>query len=1081
MNKKLHICHAERDLSESQRIPAQERSKRVVLTAGAGSGKTRTLVARYMGLLAEGFQPDEVVAITFTEKAAREMRARIRNEVQKEKLTAVDALRKQFWQSLEQKMEGARIGTIHSLCSEILRNHPAEAGLDPEFTVLEEALSLVERMNAIQTTMGEMLNDSDLRALYRLLKIKSLSDLLKETLALRLEVGDWVNDPFADGHHFLPELLEVWFTQEDCREIVHSIMQLSGEFLQQDTTAKGCDQVLAFQRDWNSFEELYAEGDYCSCFNALGTIRKAHHKGIGSKTSRSFELMSAWFNFYDQNWKLMVDVSPIDAQLEALYFEAIRAVKRMIVRAEEIYLDNLRRQQNLDFDDLEQMALAVLTQPAVAAIWQRKVAALLVDEFQDTNNRQQQIVEILCGSQPEKLFVVGDTCQSIYRFRGADVSIFRNLEIETEKKGGMKCALMETYRTHTTLLAGMNALLGSLMQNGENAENPYLVPFIAMNTKKEKPDIECKTPFIELLIGAGENAEKGRQNSASLLARRLRDLKDTTRVDWKDIVLLFRASTTFVYYEHELEKAGIPFVTVAGRGFYDRPEIRDLLNILTALADPWDDLSMIGLLRSPAIGMSDVGITQLRWVNGTRQPAALYLALGSELSSLSILDQAAAERARNLFTTFQPAMGCKPVSEILQQLVVFTRYQAILAGATERAWRNVEKLLADSATNRFYSVHAYLEYVAQINDSGAREGEAPAEAEEAVRLMTIHKAKGLEFPVVVLADIGRRANNQKGQWIHLADQGAAFKPGRLEYSPLAWRLMVKKDQVREKAEDQRLLYVAMTRAKDMLIFNGHVTSGKRGLRVEGWLKDIAEVLQIDFSTLEEEGGEILLNLAGNCQLKVSMGINNLPDSYSSQPKASPKMESVSGLIEPLCELEWLPQTKISPILSDELQPLVGNLLHQALETWFFPVLDQERQILVNWAYQQGYYNSDQITPAVELVCHCLRRLANHPLFHEIDHAEQKMHEIPYAIEQSGQFEAGRVDLLFKTKTGWHLLDFKSDHLKTLADCREEVLSEYRQQLRRYANVVQQLVGEVTSARICFLNAGDQLELLEVDL
>lgn len=1075
-------CLAEQALSEEQRKPARERNQRVVLTAGAGSGKTRTLVARYMGLLADGFQPDEVVAITFTDKAAREMRARIRLEVQKEKDAAVDDPRRIHWQNLEQKMDGARIGTIHSLCAEILRSHPAAAGLDPEFKVLEEAMAIVERLNAIQTSMGETLNDNDLRALYRLLKINSLSDLLKETLALRLDTHAWLNNSSGDGQDLLQEQLQVWFAPGDCREVVLAILDLTDEFLRHDTTTTGCDQVLAFQRDWYAIEQLFAAGDYWGCFSTLAAIRKAYRKGVGSKTSQSFELMTAWFNYYDQNWKPIVGTEPVDADLEALYFAAIPAVKRLIQRAEEVYLDNLRRTQSLDFDDLEQMALYVLQLPEIAAIWQQKVAALLVDEFQDTNARQQQIVEILCGSRPAKLFVVGDARQSIYRFRGADVSIFRNLEVATQALGGLKYDLVETYRTHATLLTGINYLLGALMQADSDEKNPHLVPFSPMVTKKEAPGMELKPPFIEVLIGVGKDSDLGRQNSANLLVKRLMELKKTNpTLRWQDIVLLFRASTTFIYYERELEKAGIPFVTVAGRGFYDRPEIRDLLNLLTALADPWDDLSLIGLLRSPAVGMSDIGITRLRWLNGPGKPAALFLALKGDLRGLSSLDQAAAARATALFATFQPAMGRKPVAEILQQLVVFTHYQAILAGSAERAWRNVEKLLADSVGSRYYSLHAYLEYVAQINDSGAREGEAPGEAEEAVRLMTIHKAKGLEFPVVVLADIGRKPHAQTGQWIHLSDIGAAFKPGRLDYKPLAWRFLTRLDQERERAEDRRLLYVAMTRAEDMLILNGHASMRKTSYQMEGWLKDTCQILGLDLETLLGEGGERLVTLQDDCQLQVRIRDNSR--SFEAAGKSQPEklVQNISALMDPLADLEWLEQAAAPQAPASELQPLVGILLHQALQGWWFPHNEQDSQVLVNWAYQEGYYQREQVRQAVEVVISCLQRLEKHSLFHEIDGAEVRLHEVPYAAGQADDFAAGRVDLLYKNELGWHLLDFKSDLLESMFDLDAEVLVAYQEQLQRYACAVQQHLGVVPSARICFLNAGEQVELMPVDV
>jgi ATP-dependent helicase/nuclease subunit A len=227
------------------------------------------------------------------------------------------------------------------------------------------------------------------------------------------------------------------------------------------------------------------------------------------------------------------------------------------------------------------------------------------------------------------------------------------------------------------------------------------------------------------------------------------------------------------------------------RVFYNRPEVRDVLNLLQALADPWDDLAMAGLLRSPAFGLSDDALYHLRWLSGSKQ--TYWGALQGDLASLPEPDQGYARRALELLSRLQPWVDRLPVSELLKRLVDGVDYRAILASAQSaaaRLWRNLDKLMADAQVSRLVNVRAFLEYLDTLRDVGAREGEAPADAGGAVRLMTIHKAKGLEFPLVVLADAARQRRNTNEAAYLLPGTGLAFRLDRCQAVPCftAWQL-----------------------------------------------------------------------------------------------------------------------------------------------------------------------------------------------------------------------------------------------------------------------------------------------------
>ena len=225
-----------------------------------------------------------------------------------------------------------------------------------------------------------------------------------------------------------------------------------------------------------------------------------------------------------------------------------------------------------------------------------------------------------------KLFVVGDARQSIYRFRGADVTVFRDLQAEIQEEGGLLIDLDRTFRTHEGLLSALGDLLEPIMNAADLVERPYHVPYAALTAHRSEPPKNVAAPHIEYLLAPGRDSTQGRKAAARILAQRLLMLRSSGQIQaWSEVTLLFRASTSFQFYEDAFEAYGIPYVTVAGRGFYDRPEIRDVLNLLRALADPWDDLALAGLLCSPAFGLRQVGLAQLRWQGD--QKASLYQAL----------------------------------------------------------------------------------------------------------------------------------------------------------------------------------------------------------------------------------------------------------------------------------------------------------------------------------------------------------------------------------------------------------------------------------------------------------------------
>jgi ATP-dependent helicase/nuclease subunit A len=345
------------------------------------------------------------------------------------------------------------------------------------------------------------------------------------------------------------------------------------------------------------------------------------------------------------------------------------------------------------------------------------------------------------------------------------------------------------------------------------------------------------------------------------LATRLLELRDRENVEWKDMALLFRASTAFGVYEDALERAGIPFVTVAGRGFYERYEVRNLLNALVALADPTDDLALVGFLRSPSVGLTDAALYLLRFPppavvprEKTYKPCSIWAILNhTDLPNIVPPDDLArAVQGRDLVRELHEMAGRVPVAALLKQLLDQTHYRATLQ-ATDggaRAQRNVDKLLADAHTSGLVSAREFVEYIRTLRDAGARESEAPTEAGSAVQLMTVHKAKGLEFPIVVIADAAHAGRGRSANlWLDARLGVTLNLQNRRDDDnrrPAAHQLASLRDAERAEAENHRLLYVAVTRAREKLLVSAHTKILKGGkLSTSGWLNLLGRVVGLD--------------------------------------------------------------------------------------------------------------------------------------------------------------------------------------------------------------------------------------------
>lgn len=1064
-------------LTTEQKAAARADQGDVLVTAGAGTGKTLTLVGRYLRLLAEGVSARRLLAITFTEKAAREMRNRIRRAVAAwagEQADPADALR---WRARQLELDSARIGTIHSLCAELLRSHPAEAGLDPEFEVLDEAAGAVLKQELVEASLIQASNDAELAGLFESFSIWGLRRLISLLLERRLDLIAWQAEaqdrPPIES--VIAGQLVAFAVQLEVSQALSDLRQMAADgSLAADTTETMAAMVAELLAHIEQVETCLAGGDvWGACLHWFRARRQAMRGGVGRRQGAARAAVDVIQQAYDQQLQPWLggqsskDPEP-DPTIETRLGGQIARIWTLFERTRGAYETILAERGQLDFDGLEQGALVLLRRPEIRHRWQAQIDHVLVDEFQDTNQRQRQIVEALAGAG--RLFVVGDARQSIYRFRGADVTVFRQLADDIGARGEA-LVLDATYRQHGPLLQRLDQLLAPHMPGGSDFE----VPYTQLKSKRDQPSASDQEPYVTFVLGIGENAVTGRQVAAELLAAHLVESRDRGRINrWDDVALLFRASSGFSSYEQALANWGVPYLTVAGRGFYERPEIREVLTTLRALAEPWNQAAMAGLLRSALIGMSDVGLFRLRIGPSGWVPFAQ--AIRSSETALSAEDDAARQRAVRLLEEVGPSVDRLPVAEVLKRLIDWTDARAVLAIAGERQWANLDKLLADARSSRATRVRSFLEYLATLRQAGVREGEAPVAGEGVVQLMTIHKAKGLEFPLVVLADAGyARTASPDPLYLH-SDLGLVARPDRWPQDSLVYKVARADDAARELAEEARLLYVAATRAQNHLVISGHLTQpAGSALRTRGWLGTLLEAAEL----LDEDGRPVVEGAPGSSRFglvaaaaapprrPISDETVVWPDSKLGPlfaPLTSPVVDQADDEFDLPPARDWRATGRTRPPAA-----VVGLLVHRAIERWLFPPDPALDRLLTSRALGEGLVEAVQRERAIEVSRSLLARLRDHPLAAEIGASAQRRHEIPFAYQTgAGLPDSGAFDLIYRHNGGWRVIDFKTDELRTDEE-RQAALVRHRPQLSRYQLAAQALLTEPAELVVVFLD------------
>lgn len=859
------------NLTPEQRA-AIEHDGRLVVTAGAGSGKTRVLVERYLRLLDDSGAPDPfaaILAVTFTEKAAREMRDRVRLALEQRARAETPAGRARR-AGLAAAVEGARIGTIHGFCATLLRAHPVETGLDPRFAILDEveaglllAESVDEALRDVVSARGgaevapttlaaglevllEEFGPAEVRA--------ALVDLLRGGGETRAALRALPSDPAALLRHWherlalaRAEILDELFAGAPWRQAAAALLALAPIAPADDRIGAQVQAVVAWL---NSLDPQAPDFAPLEALNLQGGSKRLW--GNAGDLAAAREALRALREAYRAVAELLA-FAP-DPRIEERAALAALALRDLFHIADARYTQRKAALDRLDFDDLERRARDLLERhPHVRARWRAELRDVLVDEFQDTNDDQRAIIYALAGPSADpgaadpRLFVVGDGKQSIYRFRGADVSVFREVERDIQHWGGKRLALQTSFRAHATLVELINRV-GERLFWRPTAQHPFETPYEPLAAHRPAPPHSIVAEW-HVLPDAGEAAER-RAAEATLLAGRLADLVagaagpivHDPHLGWRpptygDIALLFQASTSFEPFETALRERGIPYLTTAGRGYYGRQEVLDLIHLLQTIDDPSNELALVGALRSPLFAVDDGAIMALKLSGAASLWEALLAAVEDGAAGAGVTF------AARTLGELHAMRGRATVVELLREALDRTGYLATISALEdgERRRANVAKLLAAARLAGARGLRAFSEYLDMLLRVEAREGDAPLESHGAVRLMTVHRSKGLEFPIVALPDLGRAPPPLRERWLARRAYGLALQvrdPADEQRRPTAFLLARHTERQLERAERERLLYVALTRARDYLILSG----AARSKSDDGWHAMLAAAL-----------------------------------------------------------------------------------------------------------------------------------------------------------------------------------------------------------------------------------------------
>ncbi|NMA86984.1 MAG: UvrD-helicase domain-containing protein [Tissierellia bacterium] len=1028
-------------------------NKNIAVNAGAGTGKTKVLTERFIyilenGDLEEGKEIESIVAITFTKKATQEMKERIREEIQRK------SLEDEKWRRYYKDMEKANISTIHSFCGNILRENSIEAGIDPLFTVLDD----VEGDKILQETILEILlkaieEDQNTYNFIRLFGKDNLNPIMEELKAIYYKIR-------TVGISFKEVKSKTLATIDNIRVDLGDIEYIKNTFLYLMPISRKNSKIYKLQKDdiWIKF----SNGEYSN--EELIPILEYLYDNIGTNKNETETI--------EELQRTIENISIIKEKENRWIYEIaldllIEIDRKYSIKKEELGV--------LDYDDLQILTLGLFDNEIIKEEYQNKFRYIMVDEFQDTNELQKKIFYKLCSKEStldrENLFIVGDPKQSIYGFRGADLEVFYDVMEDMENISGEGPIILEkNFRTVDTVLNMLNDLFEKLMgekynklENHHVSENPIDVEIL------EKIDLEIPPGISE--------SEYNSYYESRLVASRIKELVEKEGYNYGDFALLFRATTIDYIYEDAFIEYNIPYYNISGRGFYNRQEIKDIINALKALSNRYDTIATIGLLRSPMIGLSDKSIY---WLLRYKEENLLNT-MKKDIPYIGIEEQEKISTALVLLEELKIKKDLYGMYALVMELIDRTYYEEtlLLQEGGKQALANVYKfmdIVREFDREHSASIEDFIDYIEEVKNLEESQAKIETEDADVVKLMTIHKAKGLQFPVVVIPQMARGFNYDKSSILFHKKIGIGIKYE--EKSPL---FEIIKNDLREKEgeENQRILYVAMTRAEKRLII------GNQG-KDSGFKKLIKDLMDLEQTTSIENISQVPgekkdIKLIDSDKFNIKSSHNGDYPLIVDLPNYNQKTFNNFNISQFLdynrCKREFymnyykrLPISISSPreeteISSSKIDPLYkGNIVHEFTE--YYNLSMNPRELLEKLVLSYGLEYDENIEKEL------MPYINNYLKYHREDYDKIYI-EKEFFFKVGEDFVRGKIDRINIKNNQAEIIDFKTNKV----DNKNELIKYYKPQLEFYTNAVEKIMGiEVIRAGILFLKTGEMVEI-----
>lgn len=768
--------------AQHEAIDAGRTLQDACIVAGPGSGKTTVLVEYFRRLVAAGTDPARILAITFTEKAAANMRDKLARAFEDEP-------------EIRARLERAWVSTVHGFCARLLRENAVFAGIDPDFYVADERESWRLQHEAIAAAMEELFQEhpSGVRALIRGLSSFEFEEAILSAYDAMRGAGVGVEQlarfPIPPG--------------VDWRELADLLRAL------------GAEPLSTWNREQRQYLAGVLEGAECvlSASGPVARLQAIQQFSINLPSCKrgngAYDLVKRLRDFIKESAYTLITEA----------YTAERAFLIGILRRFDSHYRARKRQAGaLDFADLEEFAVRLLERDADT---RERIRAqfdhILMDEFQDTNGQQARLMELVRA--PGRFYAVGDINQSIFGFRHAEPRGFQLYRDEIASRGGRLVDLRENFRSRAEILSAVETVLA-----GEPGIEPR--PLIAGRSFDS-----ARASCVEA-VSFDEPEQEARwvAHRALTLAREF---------SFRGIAVLVRNTEVIGDFSAAFDAAGVPYVVNRGRGFYEAREVNDLAHLLRVIANPHDEISLAAVLRSPLAAVSDEGLLELRLLD--RNLGAALLRLDSpDGGEFAAEDYARLCRFRDCLRRWRARREYVGFDRLLLDAIDECGYPC---PAGSRAAANIDKFLAQAReASARGSLDRFVEELALIRKSNPREPDAPPEdSADAVQVMTVHSAKGLEFPVVFVAAL------HKG--VDASPPVIAFEPRiglgarwrnpakREDKDDLVQHALRERRKEREQQESNRLLYVAMTRAEQHLVLS---YSGKPA----NWGKLVADKLAV---------------------------------------------------------------------------------------------------------------------------------------------------------------------------------------------------------------------------------------------